>query len=82
MLNRIKITQNLDELQTYRTTKNEKNLTNFIISFIAADQAWALAKTVSVDKTNCSVSFNEFLTLMSVQQEVEPDHETLVDVFA
>ena len=62
--------------------KMKKNLTNFIISFIAADQAWALAKTVSVDKTNCSVSFNEFLTLMSVQQEVEPDHETLVDVFA
>lgn len=49
---------------------------------LQADQAWALAKTVSVDKTNCSVSFNEFLTLMSVQQEVEPDHETLVDVFA
>ena len=72
----------MNYIQTYRTTKKWKNLTNFIISFIAADQAWALAKTVSVDKTNCSVSFNEFLTLMSVQQEVEPDHETLVDVFA
>ena len=35
-----------------------------------------------MDKTNCSVSFNEYLTLMSVQQEAEPDHETLVDVFA
>jgi len=46
------------------------------------EQARMLAKTVSVDKTNCSVSFNEFLTLMSVQQESEPDHETLVDVFA
>lgn len=46
------------------------------------EQARMLAKTVSVDKTNCSVSFNEFLKLMSVQQESEPDHETLVDVFA
>ena len=46
------------------------------------EQARILAKTVSVDKTNCSVSFNEFLKLMSVQQEAEPDHETLVDVFA
>ena len=70
----------------YKLTElpKKKNLTNFIISFIAADQAGALAKTVSADtnQTNCSVSFNEFLTLMSVQQEVEPDHETLVDVFA
>lgn len=40
-----------------------------------------LASVVSVDKTNYSVSFNEFLTLMSHQQESEPDHETLVDVF-
>ena len=35
-----------------------------------------------VDHTNCSLSFNEFLTLMSTQQEAEPNHETLVDVFA
>ena len=49
---------------------------------ILEEQARILAKTVSVDKTNCSVSFNEFLKLMSVQQEAEPDHETLVDVFA
>jgi len=44
-------------------------------------QAKMLASVVSVDKTNYSVSFNEFLTLMSHQQESEPDHETLVDVF-
>jgi len=49
---------------------------------LTENQARTLAKTVSVDKTNCSVSFNEYLTLMSVQQEAEPDHETLVDVFA
>jgi len=46
------------------------------------EQARTLAKTVSVDKTNCSLSFNEYLTMMSVQSEAEPDHETLVDVFA
>ena len=46
------------------------------------EQARMLAKTVSVDHTNCSLSFNEFLTLMSTQQEAEPNHETLVDVFA
>ena len=49
---------------------------------LTEDQAGTLAKSVSVDQTNCSVSFNEYLTLMSVQQEAEPDHETLVDVFA
>ena len=34
-----------------------------------------------MDKTNFSVSFNEFLTLMSKEQEIEPDEETLVGVF-
>ena len=54
----------------------------YFLHCISEEQARILAKTVSVDKTNCSVSFNEFLQLMSVQQEAEPDHETLVDVFA
>ena len=53
---------------------------NFLI--FSEEQARMLAKTVSVDHTNCSLSFNEFLTLMSTQQEAEPNHETLVDVFA
>lgn len=44
-------------------------------------QAQELAGSVSVDKTNYSVSFNEFLKLMSQQQETEPDEETLVDIF-
>ena len=56
--------------------------TSLIIYFnISESQAKMLASVVSVDKTNYSVSFNEFLTLMSHQQESEPDHETLVDVF-
>ena len=41
-----------------------------------------MAKSVSIDKTNYSVSFNEFLKLMSLQQEAEPDSEVLLDVFA
>lgn len=45
-------------------------------------QAQELATSVSVDKTNFSVSFNEFLKLFSQQQQLEPDEETLVDVFA
>lgn len=49
---------------------------------LTGEQARMLAQTASVDKTNCSVSFNEFLKLMSMQKESEPDHETLVDVFA
>ena len=40
-----------------------------------------MAATVSVDKTNFSVSFNEFLKLMSQQQDLEPDEETLVQIF-
>lgn len=43
--------------------------------------AQALATTVTVDTTNYSISFNEFLTFMSKQQQDEPDEETLVDVF-
>ena len=45
-------------------------------------QAQDLATSVSVDKTNYSVSFNEFLKLMSLQQEAEPDSDVLLDVFA
>ena len=45
------------------------------------EQARSLAETVSVDRTNHSVSFNEFLRLMSMQRDVEPDEETLLDMF-
>ena len=53
----------------------------FTFSF-AEEPAKMLAASVSVDKTNYSVSFNEFLKLFSIQRDGEPDHETLVDVFA
>jgi|ERR1712150_252271 len=39
------------------------------------------ASTVSVDTTNFSVSFNEFLEFMSKEQNQEPDEETMVDMF-
>ena len=51
-------------------------------SSFSEEQAQELASSVSVDKTNFSVSFNEFLRLFSQQQESEPDEGTLVDVFA
>jgi aldehyde:ferredoxin oxidoreductase len=46
------------------------------------EAAQALAATVTVDTTNYSISFNEFLRFISQQQEMEPDEDTLVDVFA
>lgn len=49
---------------------------------LTEEQARDLASQVSVDKTNHSVSFNEFLKLISLQHEAEPDHETLVEIFA
>ena len=53
----------------------------FFFNFIE-EAAQALASTVTVDTTNYSISFNEFLQFMSQQQNGEPDEETLVDVFA
>lgn len=46
------------------------------------EAAQALAATVTVDTTNYSISFNEFLRFISQQQEMEPAEDTLVDVFA
>lgn len=51
-----------------------------VISF-SEEQARLLAASVSVDTTEYSVSFNEFLKLMSMQNQSEPDEETLVDMF-
>ena len=50
--------------------------------YFVEEAAQALASTVTVDTTNYSISFNEFLQFMSQQQNGEPDEETLVDVFA
>lgn len=55
---------------------------SYIPFSIAEEAAQALAATVTVDTTNYSISFNEFLRFISQQQEMEPDEDTLVDVFA
>lgn len=49
---------------------------------LGEEQARLLASSVSVDKSHYSVSFNEFLKLISMQQASEPDEETLVEMFA
>ncbi|TRY67218.1 hypothetical protein TCAL_15846, partial [Tigriopus californicus] len=49
---------------------------------LGEEQARLLATSVSVDKSHYSVSFNEFLKLISMQQASEPDEETLVEMFA
>ena len=45
------------------------------------DQTKAIAGLVSCDKTGFSVSFNEYLSLVSMQRRAEPDEESLLDVF-
>jgi len=44
-------------------------------------QAKALIKKVSADRYGFSVSFNEYLTLISLQRKEEPDEECLLDIF-
>ena len=53
----------------------------YFVDLFSEEQARLLAASVSVDKTDYSVSFNEFLKLMSMQNQSEPDEETLVDMF-
>jgi len=48
---------------------------------LTEEAAQTLAATVSVDITNFSVSFNEFLEFMSKEQNQEPDEETMVGMF-
>ena len=45
------------------------------------DQTRALVLLVSVDKSGGSVSFNEYLRLVSMQRRAEPDEQSLTDVF-
>jgi len=45
------------------------------------EQAKTMAGSVSVDSTSFSVSFNEYLTLVSLQRRAEPDESSLLDVF-
>merc|ERR1712037_924967 len=45
------------------------------------EQAAALAGTVSCDSVGFSVSFNEYLRLISNQRRADPDQETLLQMF-
>ena len=40
-----------------------------------------LVEDVSVDKTQHSLSFNEYLTLISVNRRAQPTHNVLLDAF-
>ena len=44
-------------------------------------QAKAMASGVSVDVTGFSVSFNEYLRLISIKRRAEPDEDSLTEVF-
>ena len=44
-------------------------------------QAKNMAGQVSVDVTGYSVSFNEYLQLISIKRRAEPDEDTLMEVF-
>jgi len=44
-------------------------------------EAKALIKRVSADRYGSSVSFNEYLTLVSLQRKEEPDEKCLLDIF-
>ena len=44
-------------------------------------QAKSLAGAVSVDVTGYSVSFNEYLKLISIKRRAEPDQDSLTEVF-
>ena len=46
-----------------------------------ADQTRSLALLVSSDRSGHSVSFNEYLRLVSMQRRAEPDQQSLTDVF-
>ena len=40
-----------------------------------------MARDISADRTGCSVSFNEYLTMMGNQKNTEPTPESLLDAF-
>ena len=44
-------------------------------------KAKTMASQVSVDVTGFSVSFNEYLRLISIQRRAEPDEDKLMEVF-
>jgi len=45
------------------------------------DQAKVMATMVTCDMTGFSISFNEYLRLISIQRRADPDEESLLEVF-
>ena len=45
------------------------------------DQTRSLTLLVSEDKSGSSLSFNEYLRLVSIERRAEPDQQSLTDVF-
>ena len=45
------------------------------------DQTKAMVKRVTCDMTGFSISFNEYLRLISIQRRADPDEDTLLEVF-
>jgi len=45
------------------------------------EQAKAMAARVSCDMAGFSVSFNEYLRMISIQRRADPDEETLLEIF-
>ena len=45
------------------------------------EKAKAMASQVSVDTSGFSVSYNEYLKLISLQRRAEPDEDKLMEVF-
>jgi Ca2+-binding EF-hand superfamily protein len=53
----------------------------FLNSAASEDKARKVARDISADRTGCSVSFNEYLTMMGNQKNTEPTPESLLDAF-
>ena len=52
-----------------------------ILYYLNNEQASEAAKTVSADSTGHSVSFNEYLKLVSNERKSEPDEDALLNMF-
>ena len=79
----LKETQKVLKCLGFRTNEEQVSWTgNSLIQELdpLVSQAKSLAQLVSCDRHGFSVSFNEYLTLVSIQRR-EPDEETLLDVF-
>jgi calmodulin len=64
-----------------RIRNTAQNSSPFYIWSASEEKARKVARSISADRTGCSVSFNEYLTMMGNQKNVEPTPESLLDSF-